>query len=1800
MTAIPEAQNDNAVQDAKKATAASAASAAGEAVLNLTPIEQMYTAPEPVQTTVEPAQTAQPALDTQALEPVSTPPPALGGQAAPASLGSYGFSADTASPYTPPLYFDGEPQELFKSPATQQLERVKLNLDNLSRISSGTPSQTRQQPLPDSITNLEQDWSYYLRHPFTRTPGTSAEGYTRIAPGIYSKTEDGILGGAFNWLFTPFRAGYGILADTQRGYYLARQYLADTPGGRMLNSYIDAVEAFSDNFKASALTPGKILQANFIPALAISKFIAEALAGDNGLDQAVSLFNQPNMFPETRREGSSGRFISMFPNLTAAVVGADLSAFGTAAQTRQGSDLSFSDPSTTEFLNPYAGTFLGWYNPITGEKVFDVEKFVQRGEIGYEWIQNLPRALGGGGGQPRITDEGLNRPWLESAYSFASSLAGMGTLAIGDALNPVNLLLDIPIDKAFEAISKTGVWRAAVSNFNNSRVGRIANTDINPFKAKVAPPTPTPPSPMEVLREQLEKSGKYTTEQIDDIIASTQEALNRRRTRPDLERLYAVVDNMPYYPTSPEHQRLYSVIDEMPDSSTLLDKTEFAERKARQTIRAVIEREFEASSVGNPVRMEDYPDRLTVKDLAELEGASPVAVRMVSSGDDTYLVPYFFEADTVVDELGTYTWNPVTKTLTAVGDDTAIDVYTFKRFTEDLGLYWDGDTKQFKMWSEADKTAAQVDAFEAERRGSTETAGDFIDYMADYIERQEVDTLTPDDLARLFNEAPPLTAEEARRLSQTRHSNKKVPVVSTGNTALDAVKEGKPVTKLVDNLGYEVVDVPSAYPDVTVGGEYVDVEKALQAFPSATVEDLINTPSVINDVPEAVPTQPADEVARIAAENQAFYDEVGYDPVAEAEALAAERRAAQSTQPPVAVEATKAPAPPQPPTTPVVPTASKPIGRSNRSDTVRQAENAIKQAEKTLDAVAEVQRAIDSGEWSTQYERRVRADAARMGIDHTMDLDSVVEAIEKSYEAFLDEFNPGNVTTAQLKAYLEAFGLQRFSKLRKADLIELVYAAYEDAYNVAIQSLDIDIDNVPVSLRDSAVQVKVDEFNQALKDKKRGKKSAADTEEAAQGVVAQITNEAIDDLDDSLPAYYTESFKNEQKIIDSVNAQKAERKAAEDAFYDKVFSRLNATKAEEVVHVADDAVQVSNMEAAIQPPQRVSTADVPKPTKPKQPSKPKQPADDLKRTAVSAATQASSIINNAESVFAEVANLAEQAGRASVFDALVADFREKAQSFITAMGAVKEAPTSDNLTTLLDAAREVTDVNVSIDSLREALQIGELPDIRLSRNIDDMADDSRSIEDIINELHEAAKASADRLAELEKLNEAVLADLERLDNAKQTELPPPENRGVNLKTSLTAATPEAALANATYYHYGVDNKEAYNAIMLGDSLVRELSDTAYRNFADLSDVQRLEFARLLGMERLDANYAKVKGLLNEINDSLRLRMPPYLLSIEDLLKAAELDSMLRTMFSPEYKGGELNIGGFAYNNFTQMSDFGVVLQKGPAIFVVPGLSEVNTVKTLTHEVGHIILFEAQNDMSNSLIKAVYDAYEATKSRGFVTYDIFDILVGEKVTHRLDKYPEGFVNYATDFHEWFAQQTAMWFQSSATPMTLVEKFFSGIAEKLKKMFMAFRDFFKSEDMREIMNMDVKAYLDSLVKNPREFYQVGEYSNAYLTAKSVLNSTRFLEHTLDEQIDNIFADSANSIHSLFIDDDDALPISVLYEQTTVSRQELYDYLLEKEARGEVVLHLAEPEDLAPYELADALVVCGQPVYAVGYAY
>jgi len=142
---------------------------------------------------------------------------------------------------------------------------------------------------------------------------------------------------------------------------------------------------------------------------------------------------------------------------------------------------------------------------------------------------------------------------------------------------------------------------------------------------------------------------------------------------------------------------------------------------------------------------------------------------------------------------------------------------------------------------------------------------------------------------------------------------------------------------------------------------------------------------------------------------------------------------------------------------------------------------------------------------------------------------------------------------------------------------------------------------------------------------------------------------------------------------------------------------------------------------------------------------------------------------------------------------------------------------------------------------------------------------------------------------------------------------------------------------------------------------------------------------------------------------------------------------------------------------------GSVRQFGPKlkdfyIALRPGMSEAVTFETLNHELGHIIEKVAYNNASPETKQAIRAEYEAwlSKVKGGSAKDLVYALRNRETAEAhgasaSDTIPaEKLSGYWKSFAEWFADNTSKWATTNEKPLSVADKFFSKLAQKLRDL------------------------------------------------------------------------------------------------------------------------------------------------------
>ena len=141
-------------------------------------------------------------------------------------------------------------------------------------------------------------------------------------------------------------------------------------------------------------------------------------------------------------------------------------------------------------------------------------------------------------------------------------------------------------------------------------------------------------------------------------------------------------------------------------------------------------------------------------------------------------------------------------------------------------------------------------------------------------------------------------------------------------------------------------------------------------------------------------------------------------------------------------------------------------------------------------------------------------------------------------------------------------------------------------------------------------------------------------------------------------------------------------------------------------------------------------------------------------------------------------------------------------------------------------------------------------------------------------------------------------------------------------------------------------------------------------------------------------------------------------------------------------------------------------------------------ETLAHEMGHAHQAEVYNNASPEIKKQLKDEHMKwlASQKGKSARDLLNSLRAKKTaeTTRLSKEDmqadelDSYASYWTSFSEWYADQVSRWATTSEKPLTVVEKFFSKIANGLRKIYSVLKN-------RGYMpNETFKAYMDYITR------------------------------------------------------------------------------------------------------------------------
>jgi hypothetical protein len=203
-------------------------------------------------------------------------------------------------------------------------------------------------------------------------------------------------------------------------------------------------------------------------------------------------------------------------------------------------------------------------------------------------------------------------------------------------------------------------------------------------------------------------------------------------------------------------------------------------------------------------------------------------------------------------------------------------------------------------------------------------------------------------------------------------------------------------------------------------------------------------------------------------------------------------------------------------------------------------------------------------------------------------------------------------------------------------------------------------------------------------------------------------------------------------------------------------------------------------------------------------------------------------------------------------------------------------------------------------------------------------------------------------------------------------------------------------------------------------------------------------------DSVDQRYA---DYLRELMSSMGLGdVRIFLLHPEDMHKPDAQDKYrlyksYETAQTAGFKPGE---EGSAQNMGPYKRDFYISFK--------PGMSENKSLEVISHELGHVIESVAYNNAPAETKAAIRKEYEAwlQSTKGKTGRELVQMLRNRETadTQMLSvdegKTAEQMSAYWTLFTEWFADNTSRWASTSEKPVSIVEKFFSNVAQMMRDL------------------------------------------------------------------------------------------------------------------------------------------------------
>lgn len=121
------------------------------------------------------------------------------------------------------------------------------------------------------------------------------------------------------------------------------------------------------------------------------------------------------------------------------------------------------------------------------------------------------------------------------------------------------------------------------------------------------------------------------------------------------------------------------------------------------------------------------------------------------------------------------------------------------------------------------------------------------------------------------------------------------------------------------------------------------------------------------------------------------------------------------------------------------------------------------------------------------------------------------------------------------------------------------------------------------------------------------------------------------------------------------------------------------------------------------------------------------------------------------------------------------------------------------------------------------------------------------------------------------------------------------------------------------------------------------------------------------------------------------------------------------------------------------------------IVIRDNLPREDALNTAMHEFGHVMEFDQLDKATPELQKAIRDAWQADSVKGKTVEQVRPVTAAKYNDKARTTPASANASYYGNFHEWFAEQVSRWVTTKDAPVSLVDRFFKGIADLWQKIY-----------------------------------------------------------------------------------------------------------------------------------------------------